>query len=307
MEIRLYLAVLSIFLFYGCASVNVQEFSEVTLEHAEVMPSISEVNGEKYKVYLEVLKTKDHKKESSADLHRMAKSVVEKILLNSGNVVFVRSAKDALYRVESHLATARVSTNQVQGKSVHYADILGEIKIYKRNENNTLPEPSELKSVIEFKDSSTESVKNSSNQDMILKNAISQAITFGASEKLYKVFAARGYILAGRKDGEDFVFEVTLGGDQLSKGQRVEIHSIQKKLNPLTNVIEENDRIVAYATVVDDKGSSRVWVKVERNGENIRLGNYVKFIPTQGFSKTLNNISNKGTKMMQNFGELFNK
>ncbi len=281
--------------FLGCASTNLQNYTPIDLQKAEILPSESEFSGEKHKVYLEIVKGSDQNKESQADLDKMLQSPIEQILLKTGNVVFVSSDEQATHRVEATLGSNNVPTRKgeildssklpiPQGEiPIDHIDISGVIKIYNGNKGD-------LRKVFPFKDSSTEGTPVTTNQNTILNKAISDAIEYEAGDPLAQFFSPKGYVIRGKREGGDYAFEVTLGGDQLRMGDQLEVHRIERSANPLTNKIEENDRVIATGTVVDNSGSSRSWVRVQKNGDQIRLGDYIKFVSQGGFRKTLEGI-----------------
>ncbi|MFY9269451.1 MAG: hypothetical protein WAO55_06850 [Candidatus Manganitrophaceae bacterium] len=299
--------------FLGCASINLRNYTPVDLQKAEVLPSKSEISGEKHKVYLETLKGPDRHQGTQADLDKILQSVVERILLETGNVVFVSSDEQATYRVESQLATATLGSSNVptrkgeiisssklpipQGDiTVYHADISGVIKVYDGNKGN-------LRKVFPFQDNSSERTQTTTNRDTILNEAISDSIVHGAGDQLSQFFSPKGYVIAGKREGGDYAFEVTLGGDRLRMGDQLEVRTIERTENPLTKEIEENDRVIATAIIVDNSGSLRSWVRVQKNGDQIRLGDYVRFVPQNGFSKKWNDFTKGTTSFIRKIGK----
>ncbi len=288
---------LSLFVFvllYGCAATNVHTYPPIQLSPAVVLPTKNEVSGNKYKVFLEVQAFQGSGVElTKMNMDNIVRSTVEKLLLDTGNVSFTSSAQEADYHIQSNLKTARLTNNVVEGKALFYADILGTLKIFRG-------EKQELKDVIQVEDNAVEGVQSvSNNRDRILNTAIVNSITYGAGKKFYKLFSAKGYILSARRDEDEYYFEVTMGRDKLNVGDLMEVHTIERSLNPLTNEIEENDRIMAIAMVVDNSGSKRSWIKVKENGEHVRMGDFVRFSEKSG--SALGRAWNKVTKKTKSF------
>ncbi len=99
------------------------------------------------------------------------------------------------------------------------------------------------------------------------------------SRKLQRFFSPKGYVLYKRIYDGDTIYEVTLGSDEgLQTGDDVKIYRKYRFHNPITNVSEVREKVIATGSVSEIIQAHSAWIilKSIQLGYEIRLGDYMK-------------------------------
>jgi hypothetical protein len=112
----------------------------------------------------------------------------------------------------------------------------------------------------------------------LIRGAVKNAVEKG-SWQLKRTFPPRGYVMAGRTNGSEFIFKIS-GGKQagMSIGQKILLARVEHKNNPLTGKRELNELPVARGIVSSEIDSEFAWVlvKEKEQAEKVQAGDLAK-------------------------------
>jgi len=95
--------------------------------------------------------------------------------------------------------------------------------------------------------------------------------------KIMNHFAAKGFIRKGKRNGDDYIFQTTLGLGKIKEGDKVNIYHEEKEVDPLTGKIEVTITEIAKAVVSSESTNKHSWIIIDGdNGENVSLGDFIK-------------------------------
>lgn len=112
----------------------------------------------------------------------------------------------------------------------------------------------------------------------LIRGAVKSAVEKG-SWQLKRTFPPRGYVMAGRTSGSEFIFKIS-GGKQagMATGQKILLVRVEHKNNPLTGKRELNEMPVARGIVSSEIDSEFAWVlvKEKEQAEKVQAGDLGK-------------------------------
>jgi hypothetical protein len=264
----------------GCASVKTNDFS---METSNYIPEEKYYRGGNYSVFVLSNKALSAKDNVSVDLHKIAKSMVEKALLTTGTVELANNRNNADYIVESGLETANYGKKNVNGNRYHIASTAGRVRIYDAHNEQLIRD-------IPFDDNAREVSIDSNSRDTIYREALYTSIGYGVYDHLKEFFSPKGLILEGDKVGGDYHLKVRLNGGLAKEGDVVNIFSIEKLDSPLLGKIEINHKKICDGEIIEDSDSSIVIVEVDSDCD-VKKGYYISMVHNSGFfGKGLNAI-----------------
>ena len=317
-------------IFTGCGpAINLAEYSQVKLESAAILPSKSELGGQKPKVV--VLDIRDSGS-AAARQAQAGNSVTTKLdgIISSSKIVEMvdRSAasklqeeiklaemnKKAAYTgpdVADFVISGNISNasgghrfqeafTQCDKKGNCYTypaqctysgNLNGLIKVYE------IPSLKVVNSIdISGSASSTTEGRCSSNADysgLITTAGINAAAS--AKVKLLNFFSPKGYITEKRTKGDNAIFLAQFGtADGVKFNDNVKLYRLETSTNPLTGVTTKQEVFVGEAKVTNQITQNISWIIVDdaKIASTVKLGDYVKIEFKRGFMDSLHDVVN---------------
>lgn len=112
----------------------------------------------------------------------------------------------------------------------------------------------------------------------LIRGAVKSAVEKG-SWQLKRTFPPKGYVMAGRTNGSEFIFKIS-GGKQagMSTGQKVLLVRVEHKNNPLSGKRELSELPVARGVISSEIDSESAWVlvKEKEQAERVQAGDLAK-------------------------------
>lgn len=131
-----------------------------------------------------------------------------------------------------------------------------------------------------------------SGAEQMVRAAAANGISSGRSEIL-NIFAPRGYVIEQRSGDGKHILKITLGSNHgLKRGMKLDVFSISRSVNPLTNEASVDSFVVGNAFVSDKIGNDNAWVIIDKEMiDQVRLGQPVQVQFKKTFMDELKHIA----------------
>lgn len=299
--------------FTGCGSGigPIASFQKVPLQKASLMPSKEEINGSKTKIVLTRIDDSSFKLAMDANLGESLRiqlenklnSVVDVIdrniakqfdneINNDTNNLYDGALSLPKYAISGKLSNSGISKTYYKRwcssdvtdicsmsscRPAYYSfkgSIFGIFKIHE------LPSMKVLK-IIEFEGNAYVQQQYSSSlsqrEKILLINSAGSKAIKKSINSLKNFFSKKGYVIEKRIKEDETILKISLGiHNGLSQGDKVIIYNINQSLNPLTNVIENNNFKVSEGLVTNELYDKHSWIIITDSYSKVKLGDQVK-------------------------------
>jgi hypothetical protein len=300
----------------GCVAKigDLNEYTPTPLRDTEFMPDKKELKHPKTKVVLLRMKNGILKNARDANLAQSMNATLLGALTSDGSVEVIDRDIDAYlssevkfselssqediygdddriasYAIKGEISGASFSSRYVpeivwydkKGKAyyeppyyVYTARVEGILTIYE------IPSMRVIKSVNMYGHNSySEESRYKKRFDAALMKKAGNSAIYSARRQFKNFFAPKGYILYKRVDGDDEIYEVSLGSSEgLHHGDDIRVYRKQRFANPITHEEEIDDIVIAQGNVSEIIHSHNAWIIIDEvhSGYEIRLGDYIK-------------------------------
>ncbi len=317
----------------GCAGNQIKDvnsYSRMTLQPADIMPTKDAMSGDKTKVVIFNPIDSDIKLASNAKAGHSIATSLEKYIAVTGSEIVDRNIAEKLkkeiqlaemkgsstykgpniadYAITGTVSAANVGSSFTEARTwqdkdgkwhkspaecTYTAQVSANMRIYK------LPALSFSKAInLDDSVKVSEEARYSNcpfsvtSQESLVRQAASDSAKKARTE-FQNYFAPKAYVLERRTKEDVSIFKISHGKDLgFVADSEIKIYHLEESTNPLTDEVTTEEYSVTEGTISNQVGQNHAWVIVEdkEKASRIKLGDYVKVLYEKGMFESFTGL-----------------